>query len=347
MKKIESSSNEQFKVLKSLLSSKAIRNEQKYLVFGEKAILRLLQKNPASIEQIIFCHKNNSHPLLAQIRSTLSASSHTSQQTHLTSKPTPSSASASASASTSATARELELSPALFEELNPFGLSEPILLARTPQILPVTFDTATFLSSQSNTNTQSSTTSSPATTNTLPISKFDGLTLVLPLGDPANLGALLRSAVAFGVKRVVLLREATHPFHPKAIRAGSGAQFDLEFFLGPSLTELAEIYSTHTATFSPAAITPSLTPLITLDMGGTPINHFTWPKQALLLVGEEGPGLPASLRKSTDYSTANSIANSTANSQIQVISIPKADAIESLNAMVAASIALSHSYSSK
>ncbi len=38
--------------------------------------------------------------------------------------------------------------------------------------------------------------------------------LLCALGDPNNLGALLRSARAFGIKNIVLLEESCHPFHP-------------------------------------------------------------------------------------------------------------------------------------
>ena len=45
------------------------------------------------------------------------------------------------------------------------------------------------------------------------------------LGDPGNVGTLVRSAVAFGVTGLVCSPGTADPFSPKALRAGMGAQF--------------------------------------------------------------------------------------------------------------------------
>ncbi len=126
--------------------------------------------------------------------------------------------------------------------------------------------------------------------------------LILPLGDPSNLGAMIRSAAAFGVKKIWLTKESAHPFLPKAIKASSGACFLVEFLLGPSIQEIQ-------------------TPCIALDAGGEDIQEFNWPKNFRLLVGEEGPGVPSQI-------------------PITPISIQMEPGIESLNATVAMSIAL-------
>ena len=60
---------------------------------------------------------------------------------------------------------------------------------------------------------------------------------------------------------------------------------------------------------------------IALDLEGTPIDSFVWPDKALLLIGEEGPGLTAAPPATR-------------------IRIPTSG-VESLNVVVAASIALS------
>ena len=54
----------------------------------------------------------------------------------------------------------------------------------------------------------------------------DGLTLFLEgVGDPGNVGTIIRSMVAFGGLGVICSPGTADPFGPKAMRAGMGAQF--------------------------------------------------------------------------------------------------------------------------
>jgi len=131
-----------------------------------------------------------------------------------------------------------------------------------------------------------------------------GLELLCPLGDPTNVGALIRTAAAMGVRQVVLLKESAHPCHPKATRAASGAMFDVQLVQGPSIRDLPE----------PAT-------WVTLHARGENMAVFPWPEDVRLVVGEEGPGLPR-------------VPSS------RCLAIPMTDAVESLNAVVAASMAL-------
>ncbi len=134
-----------------------------------------------------------------------------------------------------------------------------------------------------------------------------GLCLLTAMSDPNNLGALIRSAAAFGVTHITLLHEACHPFHPRVTRAACGANFNLLLNKGPSIKDLhCEIYA--------------------LDLDGTPINDIQWPKNLRLLIGEEGQGVPKIL-------------------DVKKITIPISSQVESLNAMTSAAIAL-HSWSS-
>jgi 16S rRNA (guanine527-N7)-methyltransferase len=133
-----------------------------------------------------------------------------------------------------------------------------------------------------------------------------GCTLFLPFQDHENIGAAIRSAAAFQVARVVLLREAAHPFLPKSARAAGPSLFQVPLLTGPSIGELSA----------------RRVPLLALTPEAEPVDTYRWPDTFGLIAGLEGPGLPASL------------------SGARVLSIPIAPDVESLNAATATSIAL-------
>lgn len=49
--------------------------------------------------------------------------------------------------------------------------------------------------------------------------------------DPGNAGAIMRNALAFGVKKIVLLKGCVDPFSSKVVRASAGAVFHLDLHL--------------------------------------------------------------------------------------------------------------------
>lgn len=59
------------------------------------------------------------------------------------------------------------------------------------------------------------------------------------VGDPGNVGTLVRSAVAFGVTGLLCSPGTADPFSPKALRAGMGAQFHARIVTDVSATDLA------------------------------------------------------------------------------------------------------------
>ena len=65
----------------------------------------------------------------------------------------------------------------------------------------------------------------------------------MPLGDPQNIGSLIRSCAAFGIKKLILLEESSSPFLPKSLRAASGQIFNVPLFKGPSIAALEKILS--------------------------------------------------------------------------------------------------------
>ncbi len=170
----------------------------------------------------------------------------------------------------------IQLTPDLFARLDVFGTKSPILLAKAPKPVPW-----------------------HPTDDPLP-----GCTLLVPFQDPENVGAVIRSAEAFQVDRIVLLAESANPFHPKAVRASAAAVFSARLFQGPGLAEI-----------------PRDLKVIALATKGRPLSHIRFPQSFCLLAGLEGPGLPQHW-------------------EAQAVSIPMNPAVESLNAAVATAIAL-------
>lgn len=107
---------------------------------------------------------------------------------------------------------------------------------------------------------------------------FDrGHHLVLASGDPKNLGALFRSALAFETKSVVLTEESAHPYLPHSIKSSAGAVFQLPFYKSGKLIETIEFLSSSY---------PNLK-LYSLDLQGDSIQKTKFQKPCLLVLGEE------------------------------------------------------------
>lgn len=164
-----------------------------------------------------------------------------------------------------------ELDKALFNELDVIGTRFNLLIVELPELI------------ESN-----------------PLSEIKGLEVVAPLGDPNNLGALIRSCVAFGVSKIHLTTESAHPFHPKCLKASAGAVLSAPLFRAGELKTWDQSNSWA------------------LDAQGKDLAQIKKPDAARLIVGEEGPGLP-------NFEKA------------QLVSIFTKD-VESLNATVAASL---------
>lgn len=139
-----------------------------------------------------------------------------------------------------------------------------------------------------------------------PATPRKGCTLLVPFQDPANVGAVVRTAAAFGVSLVVVLKEASHPFHHKSARAAGSALFRVPLSMGPSIRDVPK----------------GKTPLIGLSTKGQSIEDYQFPASFVLLPGMEGPGLPPGLPVDRE------------------LRIPMEPRNESLNAAMATGIAL-------
>ena len=101
------------------------------------------------------------------------------------------------------------------------------------------------------------------------------------LSDPGNVGAVLRSAQAFGAASVALGPGTADPFSPKAVRASMGAVF------GVPLARVGEIGGLPGRTV--ALVADQGRPLRELDLG-----------DVTLLIGAEREGLPDELVQAAD-----------------------------------------------
>ncbi len=65
------------------------------------------------------------------------------------------------------------------------------------------------------------------------------------VSDPGNLGTMLRTFWAVGIREAILLGTGCDPFNPKAIRAGMGAQFAIDFYTTGDVDALTKAYRNH------------------------------------------------------------------------------------------------------
>lgn len=136
--------------------------------------------------------------------------------------------------------------------------------------------------------------------------------VLVGLQDPGNLGAILRSAEAFGATGVISLPGTVSAWNAKAVRASAGSVFRVPI-LAASVDEcFAELEKAGVKVLTTTARSTDPSDLMEL---GRPIA---------LIIGNEGNGIPAALAARAD----------------SAIAIPCPGPVESLNAAVAASVLL-------
>jgi TrmH family RNA methyltransferase len=132
--------------------------------------------------------------------------------------------------------------------------------------------------------------------------------------DPGNVGAILRSAVAFGFDRVVLSSDCAELTSPKTVRAAMGALFKIGL----------SVVSDFSSLFSAAKEAGRRVLCAELSEGAVSLRDIDLRASDVIVIGNEGHGIPSELSLLADHS----------------VYIPIASNTESLNAAVAASIFL-------
>lgn len=128
--------------------------------------------------------------------------------------------------------------------------------------------------------------------------------------DPGNVGALLRTAAAAGIKQALLAPGCASAWSPKVLRAGQGAHFAIAIHEEVDLAAFMADYRGTTA--------------VTCLDGATSLYDAPWNGPLAWIFGAEGQGVSADL---------------TAAAQLR-IRIPMPGRVESLNVAAAAAICL-------
>ncbi len=137
--------------------------------------------------------------------------------------------------------------------------------------------------------------------------------LLAGIQDPGNAGTILRTAEAFSATGALLLRGSVHPENPKLVRAAAGSTFRLPHLAGIQLDQALAMIAAQRAALYALQPRASLT-----------IEQVDLTRPSVLAVGAEGSGLPPDLL-----------------AHAKPVSIPRTMRVESLNAAVAAALALS------
>jgi TrmH family RNA methyltransferase len=145
------------------------------------------------------------------------------------------------------------------------------------------------------------------------------LVVLAGLQDPGNLGTILRSSEAFGSAGVVLGEGTVSAFNSKVVRASAGSVFRLPIVHGQGKSGTAKLEGV-----SEKLRSQGVRLIATSSHKGTPLDQADLASPAAIFFGNEGSGLPRDLMAKMD----------------EVIAIPHAPQVESLNAGVAASIVL-------
>lgn len=138
------------------------------------------------------------------------------------------------------------------------------------------------------------------------------LVLIESVRDPSNIGAIIRSAAAMGIDRLILSADCADIYHPKAVRASMGTLFDQKIDRVNDLAAIiAQLRQSGRRVFAAA-----------LTENAARLGDFPLERGDCVVIGNEGHGLSEQTIAACDG----------------CVIIPMTARAESLNAAVAAAL---------
>lgn len=153
------------------------------------------------------------------------------------------------------------------------------------------------------------------------INPGQSLILLDGIKDPGNMGTIIRTAHWFGVQQIVCSTDSVDIYNPKVVQATMGSIGYVNMFTD----ELSDVLDKYRKEYSFAG----------LMMEGSQLNDVEFPKDSgiALIVGSEAFGIREEVEKRLDVS-------------VTIPPFHSKNKPESLNASIAASIAIYHIYGS-
>ncbi len=132
--------------------------------------------------------------------------------------------------------------------------------------------------------------------------------------DPGNVGTILRTAAALGIRQVILSAGCAAVWSPKTLRAGQGAHFVLDIYEDSNLLEFTQVYQGRVA--------------VTCLENATSLFDTKLTAPIAWVFGAEGAGVSQEVMVAADTR----------------VKIPMPGKVESLNVAAAAAICLYETY---
>lgn len=158
----------------------------------------------------------------------------------------------------------------------------------------------------------------PDSVDRIPVGAAMTVVVVDRPANPGNLGTLIRSCDAFGVSGVIITGHGVDLYDPATIRASVGSFFAVPCVALPSHREVEDWVRAVRRRYADLSLVG------TSARASVSLGEFTWPREVVVVIGNETAGLSHAYREMCDA----------------LVSIPMHGTATSLNAAVAASILL-------